>query len=86
MSNRLRFWQDFAGMVDEHIEEYTVPQYGDYPEDQLMDFEVRDIIKNMQRYLNRFESGARGIDETKRDCFKLAHYSSELWARVEGIR
>lgn len=85
-SKRLNFWKEFSKDVDDHVEYYTVPQYGDYPDDQLCEFEKRDIIVNMKRYLNRIDTNARGEVEAARDCLKLAHYASELYARVTGVR
>ena len=86
MSNRLIFWQDFSKLVEQHIEIYTVPQYGDYPDDQLTTFTPDEIRMNMKRYLNRSGRGQRGLEDELIDCFKLANYSGELWAKMKGIR
>lgn len=84
MSNRLERWKDFNEMVEEHIEVYTVPQYGDYPEDQMSDFSQEEIVMNMKRYLNRVDSNQRGAEDGLRDCLKLAHYACELYLMKEG--
>jgi len=82
ISKRQQFWQEFQALVAGHIEHYTVPQYGDWPDDQLSDFTARDIVVNMQRYLNRVDSNARGPAEAARDCLKLAHYACELHRKI----
>jgi hypothetical protein len=81
MSNRLEMWREFSEHMEEHIETYTVPQYGDYPEDQMTSFSTHDIVQNMKRYLNRSDSNQRGYKEGLLDCMKLAHYSCEMYRK-----
>ena len=78
MSKRGDQWNKFAHIVSHHIEEYTVSQYGDYPEDQATHFTTDDLVKAMQRYLNRYGRGARGREESIRDILKVAHYAQML--------
>ena len=78
MSNRGKEWTDFSALVLEHIENYTVPQYGDAPDDQASGFSEHDIAANIRRYVNRLESGARGPVEAQRDLLKIAHYCALL--------
>ena len=82
-SKRLKEWQAFSDLVECHIEEYTVPQYGDAPKDQLSEFSEQDIITNMKRYLNRMTTNARGFEESQRDLLKLAHYAAVLYMKRE---
>jgi hypothetical protein len=84
LSNRAGLWLIFAGKVAEHIESYTVPQYGDYPTDQLTTMPDAVILANIQRYCNRALSNSRGPEESIRDMLKIAHYASELWQRLVG--
>jgi len=74
-----KIWMDFHRAVLEHIEGYTVPQYGDFPDCPVARFTVQDIKTQLLRYINRMESNARGPAEAKRDCLKIAHYASILW-------
>ena len=67
----------------EHIETYTVRQYGDYPNDQLTNMTLSDVKHDMQRYINRMESNARGPAEAKRDMLKLMHYAAEAYLMLE---
>jgi len=81
-SHRLNRWRAFNEAVEMHVENYTVPQYGDWPDDQLNEFDDHDIVMNMKRYTNRLESNARGREEMIRDYLKIAHYVSELFVRA----
>jgi hypothetical protein len=66
----------------DHIHTYTVPQYGDYPDDQMTEASLADIKHDMQRYLNRMLSNARGQVEIERDMLKLAHYACIAYAKI----
>ena len=78
-SNRGKEWSKFSAIVAQHIEGYTVPQYGDAPHDQASGFSEQDIVANIRRYVNRMETGARGPVEAQRDLLKIAHYCALLY-------
>lgn len=82
MSNRYNMWEDFAKEVGDHIEVYTVPQYGDFPTDQLTEWELSDLTTTIKRYANRMGKNARGVEEDKRDMLKIAHYASVAWHKM----
>jgi hypothetical protein len=82
-SNRGKEWYIFSAIVAGHIENYTVPQYGDAPDDQASGFSEQDIAANMRRYVNRLESGVRGPVEAQRDLLKIAHYCALLYFKRE---
>lgn len=75
ISNRAEHFMAFAIEVERHIEGYTVPQYGDYPDDQMTEATLEDIKHDMMRYVNRLGRNARGPEEAQRDMLKLAHYA-----------
>jgi hypothetical protein len=79
LSERAKEWGSFSAIVYAHIEQYTVPQYGDAPDDQASGFSEHDIAANMLRYVNRMESNARGSEEAQRDLLKIAHYCAILF-------
>ena len=83
-SERLKRWQMFSEGVAVHIEQYTVPQYGDYPDDQMAGFTADEIKMNMKRYLNRIGRDQRGAENSLMDCKKLAHYACELYLAMTG--
>lgn len=82
-SHRTKQFNGFAEKVINHIETYTVKQYGDFPSDQLTEATKEDIVYNIKRYVNRINSGARGRVEAKRDLLKLAHYTQVLYDLME---
>lgn len=84
MSNRLNQWHVFSKLVDYHISTYTVPQYGDYPDDQASSFTEEEIISQFKRYVNRLSSNARGPEEAQRDLYKIAHYAALLHFKRYG--
>lgn len=80
-TNRGYEWRFFADMVLSHVENYTVPQYGDYPDDPICDFTDEEIIAQLKRYVNRAGTNVRGEAESQRDLFKIAHYACLLWSK-----
>lgn len=73
ISKRGEAWALFAGEVFEHVENYTVPQYGDEGDDQVTSWTAEDCIKQVQKYCNRFGKNARPGQE-RLDLLKAAHY------------
>ena len=75
LSNRGREWLRFSDLVIDHIEEYTVPQYGDHPYDQATGWSVDSILENIERYKNRWKDNARGKQDNLLALLKIAHYA-----------
>ncbi len=75
LSKRGKQWEKFSNLVLAHIEDYTVPQYGDLPDDQVENWTAEQCIESIQRYVNRFHRNARGPSERLRDLKKIAHYA-----------
>lgn len=73
MSERGKDWMAFAGKVNDHIETYTVPQYGDKGEDQASEYGSAEHILQAKRYLARFGKNSRPGQEVL-DLMKTAHY------------
>ena len=71
---RVMDWLIFSRFVEDHIENYTIPQYGDKGADNATDYTARDCIVQMQRYLNRFGKNSREGQE-QLDLLKIAHYA-----------
>jgi len=82
-TNRGLQWERFADQVLNHVETYTVGQYGDHPNDQATDFTVSEMQMNLKRYVNRIGTGQRGEEEQVRDCLKIAHYACLLMAEIK---
>lgn len=73
---------DFKHCVANHIEHYTVPQYGDAPDDNVETWKSEDCRKAIVKYLNRFNTNQRGVEEQKRDILKMAHYLQLYYLKV----
>lgn len=76
-TNRGAEWCVFAKKVLSHIENYTIPQYSDKPDDQAEGWSAGDCAKQCARYGNRFETNIREGQEHL-DPLKVAHYAC-LW-------
>ena len=74
-SNRGIEFEEFVEVVSEHIENYTVPQYGDAPDDLVEEWTPSQCMDSVKRYANRINSNRRGRIETLRDMLKVAHFA-----------
>lgn len=72
----------FACEVLQHIEHYTVPQYGDKPGDQVNDWTPEDCIRQISKYTARFKGNQRSDAHKWRDMFKIAHYASIAFGKI----
>jgi len=71
----------FAVDVFNHIEKYTIPQYGDKGDDQLTTWTAEDCKKQVEKYLNRHWKNSRpGQDEL--DILKAAHYLQVMMLKM----
>ena len=75
-------WRIFTKLVEQHIRLYTIPQYGDAPDDQLEGWTPEQCVEAIKRYCNRFSSNARGEEETFRDLLKIAHYACVTFLKL----
>jgi hypothetical protein len=73
-------WLRFSKEVFQHIETYTVPQYGDKGSDQCSEFSESDFITQMKKYLNRYGKNSRD-GQQQLDLLKIAHYACMLHAK-----
>lgn len=85
-SQRALQWDRFAQKVHDHIEEYTVPQYGDLPDDMASNFTQRDFNLQLQKYVSRQLNGGgkRGKENDALDYLKIAHYACMAYAKMKG--
>jgi hypothetical protein len=83
ISRRAAAWRKFAAEVEDHIENYTVPQYGDEGKDQVTEFSAGDCIVQVKKYANRHGRNVRPGQE-KLDLIKIAHYTQLAARKLEG--
>lgn len=84
-SNRGKMWDIFSDEVGRHIENYTVSQYKDFPDDQVTEWTEGDLVKQIKKYINRIDSNERGDIERNRDLMKIAHYAQMIWSKRLGF-
>lgn len=81
LSKRGLQWLDFAVAVLIHIEDYTVPQYGDYPNDQATRWSPEMLVSQIQKYANRHSRNMR-TGQDALDCLKMAHYAGMAHRKI----
>lgn len=76
-------WVRFAEDVLSHIDNYTVPQYGDRGDDEIANWTEDDCILIMKKYLARFGKNSRR-GQAALDMLKTAHYASFVYQKMRG--
>ncbi|MEN6375349.1 MAG: hypothetical protein ABFD75_11305 [Smithella sp.] len=85
-SNRGKEWLDFSPAVLAHVDNYTIPQWGDKPNDQLhTEWSIDDCMLAIKKYANRAGKNSRGPAEDLRDLLKIAHYACVAWSKRQGL-
>lgn len=81
-SQRGKDWIEFAKKVLNHIEHYTVPQYGDKPDDQVEEWSPEECMLAVRKYAARMRSNSRD-NQTLLDMIKSAHYCQLAHDKLE---
>lgn len=82
LSTRAVDWVVFSNQVAEHIEKYTVPQYGDKGSDQCTEFTRQDFETQIKKYANRMGKNSRP-GQDRLDLLKICHYAQMLHDLIE---
>ena len=80
--NRLADWKLFTEHVEDHIVGYTIPQYGDAPNDEVEKWTTQECINAISKYAKRFNNNQRGEAERLRDMFKIAHFACIAYGKM----
>lgn len=83
-AQRTKDWNEFAEKVADHIENYTVPQYGDAPNDNVESWSAQDCIAQVQKYAARFGTNQRAGQE-ELDLMKIAHYAQLAAGKMKQV-
>ena len=83
MEHKVIEWYKFAIEVMKHINNYVIPQYGDYPDKMIEDWDIKSIKEQLNRYVKRIGVGSRGLKEELRDALKIAHYACYLYTKLK---
>ena len=65
-------WAQFATVVRAHVIEYTVPQYGDMPDDNISTWTPEEVIRSIGKRAARFGKNQRE-NQDELDLLKIAH-------------
>lgn len=65
-------WMAFAKEVLNHIENYTIPQYGDSPVDQITEWTPEECLLAVKKRLARYGRNSRP-GQQELDFKKMAH-------------
>lgn len=76
---KLQQWANFSVLVDDHIRDYVISQYGDYPDKMVEGFTAEKIQMKLESYVSRIGKGQRGHEDQLRDCLKIAHFACYLY-------
>ncbi len=85
MSERGKEWLAFSAMVLSHIENYTVPQYGDKGEDLATEYTPEYCVSQVEKYAKRYGKNQRYGQEIS-DIIKMAHYAQMAHAKLTGVQ
>ncbi len=83
MSKRHVQFIEFSEIVKDHINNYTIPQYGDAPTDEVEQWTADQCVTAIQKYTKRFISSRRGRLETLRDMVKIAHFAQLAFDKMK---
>lgn len=72
-SLRASDWKAFSQKVEDHIENYTVPQYGDRGKDIASEYSREHCLAQVKKYLARAGRNSRP-EQDNLDLIKMAHY------------
>ena len=75
-------WLKVSQRVLDHIESYTVPQYGDAPNDAIEGWSIEECFKQTERYLSRRNTSMRPKEKAL-DILKSIHYLSLALEKME---
>lgn len=84
-SKRAEEWIRFSNEVLAHIENYTVPQYGDYPNDQVTEWTIPECFKAVTKRVARYGRNSREGQQNL-DFKKMAHEVCIAWAKYNHVK
>jgi hypothetical protein len=84
-SKHAQMWWQFGSAVENHIENYVIPQYGDVDSDKAHEYDPKDCIKQAEKYLARHGKNVREGQE-ELDLLKAADYIMMAWHKLKNER
>jgi hypothetical protein len=78
--DKLTQWRQFSAIVEKHIKNYVVPQYGDFPDKTIKKYNNIKIQAKLEAYVDRIGKSSRGRADGVRDAVKIAHFAMYLFS------
>lgn len=85
-SGKIEQWRQFSALVEKHIDQYVIEQYGDFPDEHIEGMSIEQIKGKMSSYVQRIGTilRTRGKQEAARDILKIAHFCCyELFKMID---
>jgi hypothetical protein len=74
-------WNRFSERILRHVENYTVPQYGDAPHDEVESWTAADCVRAVKKYAARHGKNSRA-GQDKLDLLKIAHFAQLAYDKI----
>lgn len=84
ISKRGNDWITFSIRVLAHIEGYTVPQYGDAPNDEVESWSVEECLLAVKKYNARYGKNSRE-GQQELDFLKMAHFVQIAFDKYQEV-
>jgi len=82
-TNRGTQFIKFAKDVLTHVDTYTIPQYGDAPDDMVESWSAEHVRNQMDKYIKRMANNGRGHEDNLLSCLKISHYACILMDKLK---
>jgi hypothetical protein len=79
--NSVNLWLSFSSKVENHIVNYTIPQYGDAGNDLATTYTPESCVGQIRKYAARFGKNSRP-GQDKLDLLKIVHYAQMAYDRL----
>ena len=83
--SKLQYYYLYILLLNNHIENYVIPQYGDKYEDPMSNWTVEQIAGQAEKYLKRIGKNSRD-GQDKLDMLKLAHCSQMIYDKIKEAK
>ena len=81
MYSRTIEWRRFSELVEKHVNEYTVPQYGDAPGDQIEAWSPSEVLRSIGKRSARHGRNSRENQDLL-DLLKIAHEACVAYFKI----
>jgi len=77
-------WRKFSKEVENHIEHYACPQYGDIDSDLISEWSIGQCVDQIKKYASRYGNDVRP-DQEKLNLLKIVDYAFRACLKLDVI-